>query len=357
MQNSMPETYALLTSLGATFLKRLTHALLARDGHFSALLLSAIWGLSAGHTSLCVQGIFGSGKTYNPSLLVVILSTVLGLPTLISSEPNLPLATAADTICDLLQDAPSSTLQQYARCLAGSLTATTPIDYLAADRAQLFKEDSPLKCLILTHGFALRHLCQSYSPIPTFISRVRLSIIDEGQQGGQAGFTALAANLPRSCLQLLTGDSEQTRAGTGGDPLKEALLHCLAQKSIGFLGGPGPRLPAEMLHSFTAALRTDATLKPLLPSDPSPTAFDPLEILAMHAFPVSLSPPPRSGKLKVSPLPLAFFFTSSSLTLFVVPLIPILLKSPHPPPSLGRFHRIWSLRGPHSCTATNPSVH
>ena len=290
MQSSMPETYALLTSLGATFLKRLTHALLARDGHFSALLLSAIWGLSAGHTSLCVQGIFGSGKTYNSSLLVVILSTVLGLPTLISSEPNLPLATAADTICDLLQDAPSSTLQQYARCLAGSLTATTPIDYLAADRAQLFKEDSPLKCLILTHGFALRHLCQSYSPIPTFISRVRLSIIDEGQQGGQAGFTALAANLPRSCLQLLTEDSEQTRAGTGGDPLKEALLHCLAQKSIGFLGGPGPRLPAEMLHSFTAALRTDATLKPLLPTDPSPTAFDLLEILAMHAFPVSLCP-------------------------------------------------------------------
>ena len=34
----------------------------------------------------------------------------------------------------------------------------------------------------------------------------------------------LAANLPRSCLQILTGDKEQTRAGTGGDPLKEALL-------------------------------------------------------------------------------------------------------------------------------------
>ena len=152
MTNHLPEAYALITALGPTFIKRLTHALLARDGHFASLLLSTIWGLTAGHTSLCVQGIFGSGKTYNSSLLVIILSTVLGLPTLISSEPNLPLATAADTICDLLQDAPPATLQQYARCLAGSLTATTPIDYIAADRAQLFKDDSPLRCLILTQN-------------------------------------------------------------------------------------------------------------------------------------------------------------------------------------------------------------
>ena len=211
MQNHPPETYALITSLGPIFIKRLTHALLARDGHFTSLLLSTIWGLTAGHTSLCVQGIFGSGKTYNSSLLVIILSTVLGLPTLISSE--LPLATAADTICDLLQDAPAATRQQYARCIAGSLTATTPINYMAADRAQLFKDDSPLRCLILTHGFALRHLCTTYSAIPDFIAKVRLSIIDKGQQGGQAGFTALAANLPRSCLQILTGDKETNQGG------------------------------------------------------------------------------------------------------------------------------------------------
>ena len=78
MQSSLPETYALLLSLGQTFLKRLTHALLAKDGHFSALLLSALWGLICGHTSLSVQGILGSGKTYSASLLVVILSSVLG---------------------------------------------------------------------------------------------------------------------------------------------------------------------------------------------------------------------------------------------------------------------------------------
>ena len=99
--------------------------------------------------------------------------------------------------------------------------------------------------------------------------------------------------LPPTYLALASSSSREIvnkRVPALGDPLKEALLNCLVQKAIGFLGGPGPRLPAEMLTSFTSALRTDATLKPLLPTDPSPTAFDLLDILATHAFPVSLAP-------------------------------------------------------------------
>ena len=47
MANHLPEAYALITALGPTFIKRLTHALLARDGHFASLLLSTIWGQEA----------------------------------------------------------------------------------------------------------------------------------------------------------------------------------------------------------------------------------------------------------------------------------------------------------------------
>ena len=45
-----------------------------------------------------------------------------------------------------------------------------------------------------------------------------------------------------------------------------------------------------MLSTFAAALRTDPDLKPLLPTDPSPTAFDLLHVLATKPFPVSLAP-------------------------------------------------------------------
>ena len=45
---------------------------------------------SFGHTSLCVQGIFGSGKTYSASLLLVLTCAVLRLPCVLTAEPNLP---------------------------------------------------------------------------------------------------------------------------------------------------------------------------------------------------------------------------------------------------------------------------
>lgn len=90
----------------------------SREGHFLTLLLSTIWSLTGGHTTLCVQGIFGSGKTYCASLLLIVVTTVLGL-TLPTAEPNLPLFTAADTVSDLLRDATDETRAQYLQQLSG----------------------------------------------------------------------------------------------------------------------------------------------------------------------------------------------------------------------------------------------
>ena len=98
LQSSDPENWQLLHKLRGHFLKRLIAALLAPNGHFPSLLLSTLWGIQGGFTSLCVQGIFGSGKTYCASLLLVLVSTVLQLPTVLTAEPNLPLATAADSL-------------------------------------------------------------------------------------------------------------------------------------------------------------------------------------------------------------------------------------------------------------------
>ena len=88
--------------------------------------------------------------------------------------------------------------------------------------------------------------CALSSPTAQFLGnsalflRRRLAINDESQQGGHAGFTILATCLARACLQIFTGDREQTRAGTGGHLLRESLLQRLAHKGIGFLDGPPP---------------------------------------------------------------------------------------------------------------------
>ena len=86
-----PEVFQLLTSLGRRFIAKFLIALLAADGHFITLLLSTLWGLRGGFTTLCLQGVFGSGKTYCASMMLVIATSILGIPTLLTAEPNLPL--------------------------------------------------------------------------------------------------------------------------------------------------------------------------------------------------------------------------------------------------------------------------
>ena len=131
------------------------------------------------------SGIFGSGKTYCASMMLVVATSILGIPTLLTAEPNLPLDTAADTICDILRDASDPTCAQYARLLAQNIPVSTLIDYGQEDRTNLFQEGSPLRCVLITQGGLLHQLCHSYSHLSTFIKKVRLALNDESQQGGK----------------------------------------------------------------------------------------------------------------------------------------------------------------------------
>ena len=206
---------ALLLDLGSHFTRALVAALLAPNGHFPGLLLATLTGLQAGHTTLCVQGIFGSGKTYSASLLLIALSSILNINCVLTAEPNLPLATAIEIIDTLLQDASKNIRDQYARCLANQVKSSSPLDCAPEDRSQLLRTDSSLRCLLITQGSLLRDLCREHPAFQSFLTSCSIAINDEAQQGGQAGSTILASFLDRRCLQLLIGDKEQTRSGTG----------------------------------------------------------------------------------------------------------------------------------------------
>ena len=97
----------------------------------------------------------------------------------------------------------------------------------------------------------------------------------------------IGANLPCSCLQCLTGDQEQTKAGTGGEKLQEALVDQLAHKAIGFLRGSKPHLPSSMLFSLFKALRAAQVSN--LPADRD-SPFDILQYLCDSSLPLSCLP-------------------------------------------------------------------
>ena len=216
--------------------------------------------------------------------MLILVTSVLGLRTVLSADPNLPLATAAENISDLLRDAHQNIRSQYARCLAQNIPKTTDIDVLSVDRSSLFQPDSLLRCLLVTQGSILRDATSAHPLFTSFLILCLLAINDEAQQGGQSGFTILAALLSRFCLQIFTGDREQTRTGTGGDFLKEELLKRLSHKNIGFLGKPNPLLPHELTSSLCAALSHCPNYKDICPDLPT----SPMQLaaaLAAHPVP------------------------------------------------------------------------
>ena len=289
-----PEIFQLLTSLGRRFIAKFLIVLLAADGHFLTLLISTLWSLRGGFTTLCLQGIFGSGKTYCASMMLVVATSILGIPTLLTAEPNLPLYTAADTICDLLREASEPTRCQYARLLAQNIPVSTSIDYGQEDRANLFQENSPFRCVIITQIGILRQLCHAYSPLSTFIKKVRLAFNDESQQGGKAGFTVIGANLPCSCLQCLTGDQEQTKAGSGGEKCRKLWSTNLRIRPSASSAAPNHIFPPPW---YTPCSRLFAPLRP-----PTSLRIEILHLTSSNTFvtlaclsPVCL---PLSGKLR-----------------------------------------------------------
>ena len=255
LHSTHPNLLPLVRSLGPHFLRSFTSALLASNQHFPSLLLATLYGLRSGHTTLCVQGIFGAGKTFSASLLLIVLSTILDVNTLLSAEPNLPLATAIENIDLLLQDASDDVRAQYGRILANHVKVSSKLDMTPLDRQASFKADSPKRCILVTQGSLLRDLCRDHPQLQSFIQSCRVAINDEAQQGGQAGFTVLARFLSIHCLQILTGDKEQNRSGTGGEPTKEALLERLALKSVGFLNNTTALFPWEFAKDVGRALR------------------------------------------------------------------------------------------------------
>ena len=273
LHSTHPNLLPLLRSLGPHFLRSLTAALLASNQHFPSLLLATLYGLRSGHTTLCVQGIFGAGKTFSASL---------------SAEPNVPLATAIDNIDLLLQDASDDVRAQYGRILANHVKVSSKLDMTPLDRQASFKADSPKRCILVTQGSLLRDLCRDHPQLQSFIQSCRVAINDEAQQGGQAGFTVLAGFLSIHCLQILTGDKEQNRSGTGGEPTKEALLERLAPKSVGFLNNTTALFPWAFAKDVGRALRQFQPFTSSLPTVPDVHCL--LASLSSCALPPALSP-------------------------------------------------------------------
>ena len=101
-----------------------------------------------------------------------------------------------------------------------------------------------------------------------------MAINDEAQQGGQAGFTVLAGFLSIHCLQILTGDKEQNRSGTGGEPTQGSPLGTACSQIRGIFKTTPPLFsPGNLPKMLVGPFVTFNPLLPLFPLSLMSTAF------------------------------------------------------------------------------------
>ena len=208
---------------------------------------------------------------------------------------------------------------KYGRILANHVKVSSKLDMTPLDRQASFKADSPKRCILVTQGSLLRDLCRDHPQLQSFIQSCRVAINDEAQQGGQAGFTVLAGFLSIHCLQILTGDKEQNRSGTGGEPTKEALLERLALKSVGFLNNTTALFPWEFAKDVGRALRQFQPFATSLPTVPDVHSL--LASLSSTALPPPFLHPPCT-RPKARPPLAALRSASFSHSLSGAPPIP-----------------------------------
>jgi len=250
-----------------------------------------------------------------------------------------PLATAIEIIDTLLQNSSTNIRNQYARWLANQVKSSSPLDCTPEDRSQLLHHDSTLRCLLITQGSLSRNLCREHPAFQSFLASCSIAINEEVQHGGQAGSTILASFLDRRCLQLLIGDKEQTRSGTGGEPTKGSPPNetChevgrFSQQPFSFLalgicrktrqGSPSTR---PLLYPYLTSLMSIAS--PSYSPIPSP----------------QLSGPPPYTKQRSLPS-LTYCSTSYSLNPYVARRILTSRKSPHTTQTLGSLNSAIRLR-------------
>ena len=246
---------SLLLDLGSHFTRALIASLLAPYGHFPGLLLATLTGVEAGHTTLCVQGIFGSGKTYSASLLLVVLSSILNVNCVLTAEPNLPsqpLSKSSILFCRT--PPPTFEINMH----VGWPIKLNPLPPSTA----------PLKTALNSYITTQLSAASSLPKVPyqgTFVGstlhfKVSWQVVallsmrkpnTEARQDPPSSLAFLTVAVWNYSLET----KSRPAPALGANLQREVLLTKLAMKSVGFLNSPFPSLPSEFVEKLAKALR------------------------------------------------------------------------------------------------------
>ena len=186
------------------------------DGHVLGTLCAVTMALLTNRLDLCIQGLFGAGKSKSMAILILALieiDTTDSLKILFICKENSGTRFFADLL--LWLDPPSGVFGRIGRLVGDqernkSSYSHTKFDIHPKERRQMLHK---CQLILATGGTVAQDLTMQWSTMGGFMQELSLLVIDEGQQYGTDREIAVISLLRQQPLVLWTGDSEQAPGG------------------------------------------------------------------------------------------------------------------------------------------------
>ena len=186
------------------------------DGHVLGTLCAVTMALLTNRLDLCIQGLFGAGKSKSMAILILALIEIDAtdsLKILFICKENSGTKSFADLL--LWLDPPSGVFGRIGRLVGDqernkSSYSHTKFDIHPRERRQML---SKCQLILATGGTVAQDLTMQWSTMDGFMQELSLMVIDEGQQYGTDREIAVISLLRTQPLVLWTGDSSQTPGG------------------------------------------------------------------------------------------------------------------------------------------------
>ena len=184
------------------------------DGHVVAATSAVALALATGKLDVCVQGLFGAGKSRAAAILLLGL---MALDT--EGECHFQVICKENTgtrsfieMIEYLQF-PTELYKYIGRIVSDREAQNAASTYF--DIRHSAKSDRLPKCrlLVMTGGSFANDRCSNFPALDEFLSKLMLTIFDEAQQFGGDREVTTVALLPPTCLVVWMGDAQQTPGG------------------------------------------------------------------------------------------------------------------------------------------------
>ena len=215
------------------------------DGHVVAATSAVALALATGKLNVCVQSLFGAGKSRAAAILLLGL---MALDT--EGECHFQVVckenTGARSFIEMVEylEFPTEMYKRIGRIVSdreAQNAASTYFDIRHSARSERLQQ---CRLLVMTGGSFANDRCSTFPTLDTWLSKLMLTIFDEAQQfGGDREVTTIAM-LPPTCLVVWMGDAQQTPGGIA----KGQDQFAISRKQLMMR----PAMPAEGCHpSFT----------------------------------------------------------------------------------------------------------